>query len=83
MNDNTYVFKLLLYVDIFFSGVFFRDTGITISARTGLELRKPSPARWAVVLGWCLNHLQRDHTSLAIVHDRERAHAALEMLGNR
>lgn len=80
VNQNTYVFKALLYVDIFVCALVWRDADITISSMTGLELRKPKPRRWARVLGWVLNHLQPGHCEGAIAHDIDRAETALQIL---
>ena len=82
MNTQTgYVFKVLLYVDVFWCGVIWGDSDVTISSMTGLELRKPAPKLWARVLGGVLNRLQAGHCEGAIAHDADRAKQALLILG--
>lgn len=80
MSGNGYVQKVLLYFDIFLSGVVFRDPNITISARTGLEMRKEKPPRWARVLNGFLNLFEKGHCEKAIQGDINRANQALRML---
>ena len=74
------LFKVLVYLDIFFCSLIFQDPDVTISAVTGLELRKAAPAGWARALGWVLNHIQTNHCELAISNDILRAKAALTLL---
>ena len=81
MNENTYVFKVLLYIDIFVCALVWRDADITISSMAGLELRKQFPRRWAKVLGGMLNRLQARHCELAIESDIIRAKNAISILG--
>lgn len=82
MNTQTgWLFKVLLYVDIFWCGVIWGDADVTISSMTGLELRKPNPEWWARWLGWALDHLQSGHCESAIAHDIARARNALRILG--
>jgi hypothetical protein len=78
--DNTYLFKSLLYVDMFLCALIWRDADITISSRTGLELRRAKPRVWARSLGWVLNHIQTGHCESAIRSDIARAQAALAIL---
>ena len=78
--NNTWVFKVLIGLDMLGSAIIWRDADVTISSLTGLELRKPNPRTWAKVLGWVLNHLQKDHTNLAIKNDILRAQVALTLL---
>ena len=80
MAGNGYVQKVLLYFDIFMSGVVFRDPNITISARTGLEMRKEKPPLWARALNKFLNLFEKDHCAKAIQGDIGRARLALKML---
>jgi hypothetical protein len=75
MNENTYLFKFLIALDIFVSALTFRDVSVTISAMTGLERRKPKPRWWA---RWM--PLTTNHCNLAIQGDIERAQAALKLL---
>lgn len=77
---HTYVGKILLAVDMFACTLIWRDSSITISSMTGLALRGLSPPRWARVLGWILNHIEANHTTLAIADDITRANAALAIL---
>ncbi len=84
MNSNTYVFKILLAIDDFVAALIpgWRVTGVSISSYTGLELRKPAPKPWAIVLGrWLLEKVQKGHCEGAILHDQERAMEALTILG--
>jgi hypothetical protein len=78
---NTYVFKVLLYIDMFIAALIWRDSGVTISSFTGLALQRSTPPLWARLLGGFLNRLQPGHCASAIIHDRARAHAALVILG--
>ena len=78
--NNSYAFKLLIAIDMFVCAVIWRDSGITISSMTGLNLRRPTPSLWAKGLGWVLNHIQSGHCELAITHDISRAKAALVIL---
>ena len=77
---HTYAFKVLLFFDMFLCALIWRDTGITISSMTGLALLRANPPRWARVLGWVLNTIEADHTTLAIAHDIERSQSALFIL---
>ena len=79
--NNGYVFKVLIALDMFVASIIWRDSGVTISSLAGLELRKPTPAIWAIVLGRnILNKIQANHCEMAIAHDRARAQEALEIL---
>jgi hypothetical protein len=78
--NNSYGVVLARTVDILLCGWIWRDYDITISSMCGLELRKPVPARWARILGWCLNHIQTNHCKQAIDADMLRAHTALLIL---
>lgn len=77
---HTYVGKALIAVDVFACTLIWGDTSITISSMTGLALMLPAPPRWAVVLGWALNHIEANHTTMAIADDIERLSAALAIL---
>jgi hypothetical protein len=80
---NGYVFKVLLYLDVFVAALIWRDSGLTISSLTGLALRRDTPPIWAIILGrWFLNRLQTNHCELAITHDRARAKEVLAILGD-
>jgi len=78
--EQTWVFKVILAVDIFLCAVLFRDFDVTISSMTGLEIRKSKPALWAKCLGTILNTIQKNHTEMAIASDRQRAQEALRLL---
>lgn len=81
MNTQTgWIFKVLLYLDVFVCGVIWGDSDVTISSMTGLELRKPAPQWWAAALGGVLNRLQPGHCESAIAHDTARAQAAIQLL---
>lgn len=79
--SNVWAVVILRSLDVFWACVIWRDYDITISSYTGLELRKPKPQLWARVLGWVLNHIQKDHCEGAIAADIERARDALTILG--
>lgn len=80
---NSFLMVLLRGIDILFATWIWRDYDITISSLTGLELRKPKPRKWAVILGWILNHIQKNHCELAIISDTTRALTTLQMLEKR
>lgn len=77
---QTYLFKCLLFVDLFAAALIFRDADVTISSMTGLELKKAKPALWARVLGGVLNKIQPGHCTMAITDDIARAEAAVKLL---
>ena len=81
--NNSYVFKLLIAIDMFVCSVIWRDSGITISSMTGLELRRPNARKWAKVLGWVLNHIQPGHCEMAIANDLKRNAAAKATLNGQ
>ena len=76
--QGTFVGRSMLYLDIFACAVFTGNADMTISARCGLYLRHDPPPQW-LALGWCLNHIQKDHTTLAIADDLTRARQAIVM----
>lgn len=78
--DNAYVVVIARTIDILLCGWIWRDYDITISSMTGLELRKPSPARWARILGGFLNWIQTNHCELAIAADLNRCSQAIAIL---
>jgi hypothetical protein len=78
--NNSYGVLFARTIDVLTCSWIWRDYDITISSMTGLELRKPSPALWARILGWCLNHIEPHHCELAIAADIERATNALLIL---
>ena len=78
---NAWAVLVLRAIDIFWATLIWRDYGVTISSWTGLALRKPSPPRWAQMLGWVLDHVQASHCELAIAADIQRARDTLTILG--
>ena len=76
---HRYVIKILLYLDILFQSLIWRDPGITISARCGIAMRHGNPWGW-VILGRILNKIQSNHCELAIQNDRVRALQVLKEL---
>lgn len=80
--NKGYAVTILRALDLFVGTLIWRDYGVTISAMTGLELRKPEPAQWAKVLGGSLNWLSPGHCEGAIASDRLRAEQALKILGD-
>ena len=79
--NNTYAMVLARAVDILACTLIWRDYDVTISSMCGLQLRTATPALWARILGWTLNHLQANHCELAILADLQRAKTTLQMLG--
>jgi hypothetical protein len=80
--NNSYGMVIARAVDILFCSFIWRDYDITISSMCGLELRKPNPRWWAVLLGGALNKIQTGHCESAIIADRARCVAALVILGD-
>jgi hypothetical protein len=80
--NKGYAVTVLRALDIFVGTLIWRDYGVTISAMTGLELRKPQPAKWAKILGGFLNGISPGHCEGAIASDRLRAKQALAILGD-
>jgi hypothetical protein len=79
--NKAYVICIARCIDICIGGWLWRDYDVTISAQTGLAMRRPSPPRWARVLSAFLSWLEPGHCELAITCDIERAQAALQILG--
>ena len=79
--SNGYAMVVARTIDIAFAGFIWREPGVTISSLCGLEMRKPRPRLWARVLNAMLNAIEKNHCELAIICDRERAQAALALLG--
>ena len=80
--NKNYFITILRAFDIFCAALIWRDYGVTISSMTGLELRKPQPARWAKILGGFLNWISPGHCEAAIVADRLRDEQGLVILGD-
>jgi hypothetical protein len=75
-----YAYKVLLFLDIFLCALIYRDPDCTISAETGLAMRRANPPRWAKLLNGFLNLFEKGHCELAIADDIARAHAAITYL---
>jgi hypothetical protein len=73
--------KFLIALDMFACCIIWRDPDVTISSMCGLELRKPTPAIWALVIGGALNKINPGHCESAIIGDIARAQSALILLG--
>lgn len=83
-EPNSYVFKFLLYLDVFVGSLAARDPDVTISSYCGLALRTPKPGFWQMVargLGHVLNFISKNHCESAIKNDIERAKEAITTLG--
>lgn len=61
-----YVWNLLIAIDQFFNALFGGDPDETISSRAG---KVQHTSRWAKVLCWFLNKLDRDHCKESIEED--------------
>lgn len=84
-EPNNYLFKFLLYLDIFVGSLAARDPDVTISALCGLALRKPQPGFWQGVargLGHALNWIEANHCENAIANDIVRAQQAIAKLSS-
>ena len=81
--NNSYTLVISRSLDILLCSWIWRNYDITISSMTGLALKSKSPPKWAVYLGWVLNHIQANHCNLAIAADIERATSALAILSGQ
>lgn len=79
MNKN-YLYKVLLFLDIFVSSLLFRDPDVTISAETGLAMQRANPPLWAKLLDGFLNMIRKGHCAQAINDDIARAQTAITYL---
>lgn len=79
MNKN-YLYKVLLFLDIFVSSLLFRDPDVTISAETGLAMQRAKPPLWAKFLNGFLNMIRQGHCAQAINDDIVRAQTAITYL---
>lgn len=79
MTKN-YLYKVLLFIDIFLCALIFRDPDVTISAETGLAMQRAKPPLWAKSLNWILDKIQTNHCALAINDDILRAQTAIDYL---
>ena len=82
MNKN-YLYKVLLFLDIFICALVFRDPDITISAETGLAMQRTQPPLWALLLNEFLDLIRKGHCAQAITDDIERAQIAIRYLKTR
>lgn len=82
-EPNNYLFKVVLYLDVFVRSLAARDPDVTISSYCGLALRANAPGFWPAVartLGRALNWLVPNHCETAIANDRRRAQEAIARL---
>jgi hypothetical protein len=82
MGKN-YLYKVLLFLDIFVCALLFRDPDVTISAETGLAMQRAKPPIWAKALSWFLDKIQAGHCAKAINDDILRAQTAIKYLQTR
>lgn len=80
MIQNGYGYKALLFIDLFFCALLFRDPDVTISSETGLAMQRAKPPLWAKLLNGFLNLIQPGHCQMAIVADIQRAQTAITYL---
>lgn len=84
MFSQVWAIVIARCIDICVAGWIWRDYGVSISSHVGLELRKITPAIWAIVIGdWILNKIEKNHCELAIAADYARAVAAAGLLKPR
>lgn len=79
MHKN-YLYKVLLFFDIFVSSLLFRDPDVTISAETGLAMQRAKAPLWAKFLNGFLNMIRPGHCAQAINDDIARAQTAIRYL---
>ena len=79
MTKN-YLYKVLLFFDIFLCAILFRDPDVTISAETGLAMQRAKPPRWAKILNGFLSLFHKGHCAQAILDDITRAETAIAYL---
>jgi hypothetical protein len=77
---KNYLYKVLLFLDIFICALLFRDPDVTISAETGLRMQRATPPLWAKLLNGFLNFLHKGHCAQAINDDILRAQTAIKYL---
>jgi hypothetical protein len=75
-----YAYKILLFIDLFLCAVLFRDPDITLSSEAGLAMQRAKPPLWARALNGFLNIFQKNHCTISIEADIERARIATEYL---
>jgi hypothetical protein len=79
-RGKTYGYKIMLFLDLFASALIFRDPDVTISAETGLAMRRQDPPLWARLLNGFLDKIREGHCQAAILDDVARARAAIAYL---
>ena len=80
---QTFVGKVLLYVDIFACSVVSRDPGVTISSHCEVALATKQPGLAQAILralGRTLNRIDREHTAESLSGDTARATETLARL---
>jgi hypothetical protein len=77
---KNYLYKILLFFDIFMCALIFRDPDVTISAETGLAMQRATPPIWAMLLNGFLDFIQKGHCQAAIEDDIRRAQIAIQYL---
>lgn len=75
-----YGYKVLLFIDLFCCALLFRDPDVTLSAEVGLTMQRTNPPLWARSINAFLSLLQKNHCTLAIQDDIERAYTAIKYL---
>jgi hypothetical protein len=80
MSRKDYVYKVLLFLDLFVCALVFRDPDVTISSETGLAMNRAKPPLWAKLLNGFLNAIQKGHCQMAIQADIVRAQTAIAYL---
>jgi hypothetical protein len=80
MTGKNYVYKVLLFFDIFLCAILFRDPDVTISAETGLAMQRANPPWWARRINGFLNLFHKGHCAEAILDDITRAETAIAYL---
>lgn len=82
MTKN-YLYKILLFLDIFVCALVFRDPDVTVSAETGLAMQRANPPLWAKLLNGFLDLIRKGHCAKAVTDDIERAQIAILYLKTR
>lgn len=82
--SNSYEMVVARSVDILACTWIWRDYDMTISSMAGLELRKPAPKKWALLIGRdFLERLWPGHCEKAILADLARAIEAQAILSGK
>ena len=80
---KNYLLKFLIAIDMLVATVIWRDADITISAYTGLTMRRAAPPWWAKALSATLDWIALNHCETAIANDLARAKAAIAILESK